>query len=272
VHLKADFHLHTREHEPWITYDTRSLIDRAASQGFRVLSITNHDVLTWSDDLAAYAASRRILLIPGVEATVEGKHVLVLNPDVPPDRLQTFADLRRLRGPDWLVVAAHPFYPSAFCLRDRLRREIDLFDAIEFSHFYTGTIDFNRRAAAVARERGVALVGNSDTHLARQFGTTYSRIRGEPTVPCVLSAIRRGRVQVVSQPLGLGEMFRIGAELLVGSVQDRTTDAIRSWVPPPGYSHLADARRGLAKFCRHFATRLTPAGTSSLRSQDVRRV
>jgi hypothetical protein len=110
--------------------------------------------------------------------------------------------------------------------------EIDVFDAIEFSHFYTETIDFNRRAATVARERGVALVGNSDTHLARQFGTTYSLIEGEPTVPCVLSAIRKGRVQVVSQPLALGEMIRIGAELVVGCLRDRTNDAIRSWVPP----------------------------------------
>lgn len=222
LHLKADFHLHTREHEPWIAYDTRNLIDRAASQGFQVLSITNHDVLTWSDDLAAYAASRRILLIPGVEATVEGKHVLVLNPNVPPDRLQTFADLRRLRGPDWLVIAAHPFYPTAFCLRDRLRREIDLFDAIEFSHFYRPRLDWNRRAVTLAREVGLPLVGTSDSHIAAQLGTTYSLIEAdELTVASVVAAVRKGRVSVVSRPLGVEQFIRISAELALADARHR---------------------------------------------------
>jgi predicted metal-dependent phosphoesterase TrpH len=230
--LKADLHLHTREAEPFIAFDSYRLIDRAAREGFQVLSITNHDTLTFSDSLAAYARQRGILLIPGAEATIEGRHVLLYNIDVHLSAIGTFARLRQFKGPDWLVIAAHPFFPAPVSLGKRLLDEIDVFDAIEFSHFYTETIDFNRRAATVARERGVALVGNSDTHLARQFGTTYSLIEGEPTVPCVLSAIRKGRVQVVSQPLALGEMIRIGAELVVGCLRDRTNDAIRSWVPP----------------------------------------
>ena len=222
MHFKADFHLHTREHEPWIVYDTRDLIDRAASQGFQVLSITNHDALTWRDDLAAYAASRGILLIPGVEATVEGKHVLVLNPDVPPERLPTLADLRRLRGPDWLVIAAHPFYPTAFCLGKRLVREIDLFDAIEFSHFYRPRLDWNRRAVTLAREVGLPLVGTSDSHIPRQFGTTYSLIEAdELTVASVVAAVRKGRVSVVSRPLGLGQFARIGVELALADTRHR---------------------------------------------------
>ena len=222
MHLKADLHLHTREREPWIAYDTRNLIDRAASQGFQVLSITNHDALTWRADLAAYAASRGILLIPGVEATVEGKHVLVLNPNVPPDRLQTFADLRRLRGPDWLVIAAHPFYPTAFCLGERLVREIDLFDAIEFSHFYRPRLDWNRKAVTLARAVGLPLVGTSDSHIPRQFGTTYSLIEAdEPTVASVVAAVRKGRVTVVSRPLGVRQFARIGVELALADTRRR---------------------------------------------------
>src|SRR3970040_1672931 len=109
--LKADLHLHTAEGEAFIAYDARSLIDRAAREGFEVLSITNHDVLTFDPDLAAYARDRGILLIPGVEATIEGKHVLLYNIDVPLDRIRTFADLRRLKGAEWLGLAATPFFP-----------------------------------------------------------------------------------------------------------------------------------------------------------------
>src|SRR2546428_536556 len=94
--LRADLHIHTNEAEPFIAYNARDVIARAAREGYRVLSITNHDTLTFSGELAAYARDHGIVLIPGVEATVEGRHVLVYNADVAVDKLQTFADLRRV--------------------------------------------------------------------------------------------------------------------------------------------------------------------------------
>ena len=119
--LKADLHLHTSEGEAFIAYDAGSLIDRAARAGFQVLSITNHNVVTFSQDLAAYARARGILLIPGVEATIEGRQVPLYNIDVPLERIRSFADLRRLKRPEWLVVAVHPFFPGTYCLGGRLR-------------------------------------------------------------------------------------------------------------------------------------------------------
>src|SRR5207248_4681487 len=65
---------------------------------------------------------------------------------------------------------SHPFFPASFSLGSRLLRELDLFDAIEFSHFYTRHLDFNRRAVALARETGLPLVGSSDSHLPHQLG------------------------------------------------------------------------------------------------------
>jgi hypothetical protein len=221
--LKADLHLHTREGERFIAYDARGLIDRAARAGFQVLSITNHDTLTFSEHLAAYARERGILLIPGVEATIEGRHVLLYNLDVPPHRIRTFDDLRRLKGPEWLVVAPHPFFPGPTSLRSRLLVEIDLFDAIEFCHFYTRRINFNLRAVRLARKVGLPLLGGSDSHLIGQLGTTYSLVKGEMRVPSVLAAVREGRAAVVSRPLTLREFARITLELFVGSLRERRT-------------------------------------------------
>ncbi len=248
--LKADLHLHTREGERWIAYGARELVDRAARDGYHVLSITNHNTVTYSAELAAYARERGILLIPGVEATIEGKHVLLYNLDVPAARIRTFADLRRLKGPGWLVLAAHPFFPYPICLRDRLLQEIDLFDAIEFSHFYTPRIDFNRRAIRFAREVGLPLVGTSDTHLPRQFGTTYSLLEGEPTVTSVLASIRKGQVRIVSRPLSLGLCARLMTEMIVRDCGKRARAAIppavllpsRVWHRSP---ERADRRLGI---------------------------
>ncbi len=227
MRLKADLHLHTSEGEAFIAYDARALIDRAAREGYQVLSITNHNVVTHDEALRAYAQDRGILLIPGVEATIEGKHVLLYNLDVPPSRIRTFSDLRTLRRPEWLVVAAHPFFPGPACLRGRLVEEIDLFDAVEFCHFYTRRIDFNRSAMRLAKEAGLPLIGNSDSHLPRQFGTTYSVIEAEPTMESVLRAIRKGAVEVVSRPLALREWAGIVTELFARACLDLAGQILR---------------------------------------------
>lgn len=229
--LKADLHIHTREVEPFITYGARDVIARAAREGYRVLSISNHDTITYSDELAAYARDHGIVLIPGVEATVEGRHVLVYNADVAADKLRTFADLRRYRTPDWLVVAPHPFFPASYCLRERLWQEIELFDAIEFSHFYTERLDFNRAAVKLAHAVGLPLIGASDSHLDEQFGTTFSLIEAAPSVDSVLFAIRKGRLGVVSRPLSLGRCASIAARQALADGREFVRTRLRSGSP-----------------------------------------
>src|SRR5437870_3759793 len=231
--LRADLHIHTNEAEPFIAYNARDVIARAAREGYRVLSITNHDTLTFSGELAAYARDHGIVLIPGVEATVEGRHVLVYNADVAVDKLQTFADLRRYRTPEWLVVAPHPFFPASYCLRERLWQEIELFDAIEFSHFYTPRLDFNRAAVKLARAVGLPLVGTSDSHFDEQFGTTFSLVNAEAGVESVLSAIKAGRVNVVSRPLSLTRCLSILARHKVGAGWERARTWLRPSPPSP---------------------------------------
>lgn len=231
--LKADLHLHTRQGEAFIAYDARTLIDRAARAGYQVLSITNHNTVTYSEALRAYAGERGILLIPGVERTIEGTHVLLYHVGVPLTCIQTFTDLRRHRGSVGLVVAAHPFFPGPTCLRGRLVKELDLFDALELCHFYTRRIDFNRRAVCLAREMSLPLLGSSDSHLPRQLGTTYSLIDAEPTADAVLRAIRKGLVEVVTTPLTLPQAAGIGVELVGRTALGRLTQLIRSGARAP---------------------------------------
>lgn len=216
--LKADLHLHTNEGpEEFVPWTPEELIDRAATAGFQVLSFTDHDMVTYSPGLARYARDRGILLIPGLEATVEGRHVLLYNFRCPPERLRNFSAIRSLRRPDNLVVAPHPFFPGPTSLRRRLSENLDLFDAIEYSHFYTEWINWNRKGMLVAQRNGLPLLGGSDAHLPRQLGTTYSLISSEPQVERVLDAIRTGRVRVVSRPLQPHALFAIALSLMGGA-------------------------------------------------------
>ncbi|MGE0453858.1 MAG: PHP-associated domain-containing protein [Vicinamibacteria bacterium] len=201
--LKADFHTHTREDpHDFIRHTAVELLHEAKRQGFDVLAITCHNKRVHTRELARRAADLGILLVPGVEAAIEGKHTLLL--DMPYARLgvRSFEDVRRLKRDGGMVVAPHPFFPAPKCLNGKLRENLDLFDAVEFSHLYTRSFDFNRKAVDYAERMGLPLVGNSDTHRLWQLGTTYTLIEAEAkTLEGVFAAVRAGRTRVVTAPL-----------------------------------------------------------------------
>lgn len=222
--LKVDLHLHTAE-DPLdhVRHTAKELISRAAGQGFDVLAITNHHAVTFTPDLFTYARDRGILLIPGVEITIRRRHVLVLNP--PRGRTITdFVSLSALRRPETLVIAPHPYFPGMYCLNGALLKHRELFDAIEYCHFYTPAINFNLRAVDVSKSYGIPLIGNSDTHFLFQLGMTYSLIDAEKTVESIFEAIRGNRIEVVSRPLSTREMGSIARRFLTMKLQGNGWD------------------------------------------------
>jgi predicted metal-dependent phosphoesterase TrpH len=201
--LKVELHAHTAD-DPIdrIPYSTRALIDRAAALGYGALAVTLHERQLDVRPLAAYAADRGIVLIPGVERSVDGRHVLLLNFDRGAEDVRTFDDLARLRARrPGLVVAPHPFFPTSTCLRGRLEAHAALFDAVEVNAMFTSTIDFNREAGRWAARHGKPLVGNGDVHRLSQLGSTYSLVDAPADAAAICAAIAAGRVQVVRRPL-----------------------------------------------------------------------
>jgi len=212
--LKADLHLHTAE-DPLdhVRYTAKELIAKAADDGFDVISITNHNRLTFNQDLASYARERGVLLIPGVEMTIQRRHVLVLNP--PPHKTcSDFFSLSKLCRLETLIVAPHPYFPGTYSLNGYLLKHLNLFDALEYCHFYSPRINFNQKALEVCRSLEFPLVGNSDAHFLSQLGTTYSLIYAEKNLESIFAAIRRNRVEVITRPLKTLEMGSIANRFL----------------------------------------------------------
>ena len=204
--LKADLHLHTAEDpNDRVSYTAKELISKAADQGFEVLAITNHQCLTFNQKLSAYARERGILLIPGMEINVRHRHVLFLNPPSG-KKVSDFSSLSALRRPDRLIMAPHPYFPNPRSLNGYLLKNLKLFDAIEYCHFYSSRINFNQKAVAVSKLHGMPLVGNSDTHFLPQLGTTYSLIYAEKEPEAIFEAIRQRRIEIVTRPLSHLEM------------------------------------------------------------------
>jgi predicted metal-dependent phosphoesterase TrpH len=207
--LKADLHLHTAE-DPLdcIRYTAQEFISKAADEGFDVISITNHHRMTFNQDLFSHAQARGILLIPGIEMTIQRRHVLVLNP--PPYKIcSDFFSLSKLRRPETLIIAPHPYFPGTYSLNGYLLKHLNLFDALEYCHFYSQMINFNLRAVEVSQAFGFPLVGNSDAHFLSQLGATYSLIYAEKNLEAVFAAIRQNKVKIISRPLKNLEMGSI---------------------------------------------------------------
>jgi predicted metal-dependent phosphoesterase TrpH len=209
--IKTELHAHTDgDLADRIAHSAEALIDRASALGYGALAITLHDRWTDPAPFRDYAAERGVVMLSGIERSIERKHVLVINGPQDAARLRTFADLRAYRAanPSSLVVAPHAFYPIPSALGAILDRHPDLFDALEVNAMRVTGIDFNRRARAWAAAHGKPLVGNSDLHILAQLGTTYSLVDAlAPTPDAICDAIKQGRVEVVSTPLN---WFRAG--------------------------------------------------------------
>ncbi len=214
--MKVDFHTHSAD-DPLdaIPYSTAQLVDHAAALGYGAIAITLHERQLDVTPLASYAADRGIVLIRGIEQTIEGRHVLLLNFSAATERVKTFAELARLKASEpGLVIAPHAFYPASTCLRGLLDRYADLFDAVEYNAMFTASLNFNARAVAWARAHGKPIVGNGDVHRLRQLGTTWSEVEARADADDICAAVAAGRVEYRATPLAWRQAAGIMMDLL----------------------------------------------------------
>lgn len=239
--LKVELHAHTADDpQDLVPHSTSELIDRAAALGYHAVAVTLHDRQLDLEPWRRQAEALGIVLIPGVERTIEGRHVLLLNFPAAAERVASFDELRALKQSfGGLVIAPHPFYPGPTCLGRTMDRHADLFDAVEFTWFYTArTRYFNDRAIGWARTHGRPVVANADVHRLHQLGTTYSLVDAAPTPEGICEAVRGGAVTLVTEPIGAAEAASYFASLTAASLRKRW----RALLPLP--SRPAGAEQG----------------------------
>ena len=93
--IKTDFHIHTNEDPThrWIKYSAKEIINIASKKGYGSIAITNHDSLYYNKDLEEYAKRKNIILFPGVERTIHGAHILIINATKDVYNIKNFTDL-----------------------------------------------------------------------------------------------------------------------------------------------------------------------------------
>jgi len=203
VRLKVELHTHTAD-DPVdsIPHTTRELIERAAALGYNAVAITLHDKQLDVEPFRGYASERNLVLIPGIERTIEGRHVLLINFSVRAESVDDFAQLAALKRQEpGIVVAPHPFFPLGKGMGPLLDTHPDIVDAVEVNAMYARGLDFNQRAIRWARRHKKPLVGNCDVHRLVQLGTSYSLVEAEANPHSICEAIRNGRVEVHTEAL-----------------------------------------------------------------------
>ena len=203
--LKVELHAHTaHDRTDRVAHSTRELVEHAMGLGYHALAVTLHDLQRDITGDAAWARERRFVLLRGVERTVEGKHVLLINfPAQGTAAVRRLEDIPRLKAahPHGLVVVPHAFYPIGSAMGTRLDAHAAWVDAIEINAMYTRYVNFNGRAVEWARAHRKPLVGNTDLHMLEQMGTTYTLVDASPDADAICDAIRQGRTDVRTAPL-----------------------------------------------------------------------
>lgn len=206
MQLKTNLHFHTAddpEDFKIINYTFYEGIDEAAKLGFEVIALTCHNKFINSTDYKKYAENKGIFLIAGIEKNIEKRHVLILNADLAAETVDTFEKLTeyKKRRPDIFVLAAHPYFPTSYSLREKLEMNIRLFDAIEYSWFYSKRINYNRRSELTAKKYNLPLIAASDTHDLNLMNTNYALIDAEEkNEAAIFKAIRENKFQNTTSP------------------------------------------------------------------------
>ncbi len=204
--IKADLHIHTSEEnlDRYIKYSLKDIINKASELKYNALALTLHDKVHLVNKIKKYAAKKGILLIQGVEAKIEGRHVLIYN--ITPKefkKIKTFNDLRILRKKNnkIFVIAPHPFYVKIISVGEKYFENKDLFDALEVHPNCTWFYNSNKKTRRVAAADGKPVIANSDLHFLSHFGKSYSivNVSGKLNEHNFFNAIKHNKVRVVNK-------------------------------------------------------------------------
>ena len=184
---RADLHVHT-----WASDGTDSVMDileHVEREGFLdVIAIADHERIDAALAGRRVAADRgmRVEVVIGEEITTRGGHLLGLFLE---DRVPSLRSLRwsieAIHDQGGLAIPAHPLVPihlcaQGFALRDLLASDDPAVRPDTIETFNPTALGRYRHGAVVrfAEEHGLAMMGNSDAHIASAVGSGWTSFPG----------------------------------------------------------------------------------------------
>ena len=207
--VRLDLHVHS-QYSPDSVLTVEGVASRLASLGFHGFALTDHNTVDGHAQLASLRGRfPDLVLVPGVEISTDEGHLLAYGISLaPPSRLPVAQTIEWVRDRGGVCVLAHPFRFSHGV--GRVVAEGACVTAIETVNGHNSP-GANRRAADVAKRRGLGATAGSDAHQPADLGRAFTEFpEGTKTVEAVLEAMRKGSMTATGRSLSVGD--RIGYE------------------------------------------------------------
>jgi hypothetical protein len=190
-----DLHVHTKySADSEIT--PKELVDQLHAHPFiKGVATTDHDTIRGYHEVSKLAkAYEDILIIPGIEVSVENGHMIILGiEECPtyPASIESVVDFAKEK--DGIIVIPHPYRNFGIGNRAEDIRA----DAIEVLN-PQATQEENRKAENLARRINLPCVAGSDAHSLQELWRAYTKIDAKQEIEDILKAIKNGRVKVAT--------------------------------------------------------------------------
>ena len=196
----ADLHMHTTASDGFAP--VHEVLDYIVeNRSLNVIAITDHDVIDASLWAYEHRAKYPFDVVPGVEVTSRGGHVLALWVTRPIPRYMSLKEtVAAIHEQGGLAILAHPFelfvHPRAswhYYKQPQALLDAGL-DAIEVHNSGAPTPFAGRFARRMGQQTQLPQVGNSDAHILTCIGCGITRFNGQ-TASELRHAIARGETQ-----------------------------------------------------------------------------
>ncbi|MEM2092938.1 MAG: CehA/McbA family metallohydrolase [Candidatus Bathyarchaeia archaeon] len=197
--LKIDLHVHTcYSYDALIT--PKDLFSYARLSGLDGVAVTDHNRI---DGAIKLARESSFLIIPGIEVSSKGGHIIGLNIQEPiPKGLGVDETIDRIHKAGGIAIACHP----GAILKSSLHKSVSKrFDAVEVIN--ASALPFKRtvkRAQEIGKRLGLPQVGGSDAHYGPEIGSAYTTVEAEPDPESIVRAIKRGSCWAVGTAIPFG--------------------------------------------------------------------
>lgn len=200
--LKGNLHTHTTRSDG--ARPPEEVIADYEDRGYDFLSISDHDVLV---DLAPYRKSTSMTLIPGVEVTANGPHILHVNAS---DRVAPLADRQQVL--DWIAAQTESFavlnHPNWYTPPPECHFPLEWMAGLKTYagiEIYNGVIE-RLPGVALATDRWDQLLsggcrvwgyGHDDAHIPADVGLGWNVVQSPGrSAADIVAALREGRFYV----------------------------------------------------------------------------
>ncbi|MGB9778801.1 MAG: PHP-associated domain-containing protein [Candidatus Bathyarchaeia archaeon] len=208
MQLKIDLHVHTS-----YSYDSvikpEEVVFYAKKRRLDGVAITDHDK---TECALKMAKETNFLIIPGIEISSLGGHVLALNiQELIPKGLSVDETVDRIHSLGGIAVACHPTSFFKGSLGERISSKFDAVEVINASAFpFQYSVKHSQK---IASRLGIARVAGSDAHYGPEIGCAYTIVNAESEVEEIVKSIING----LCQPFGkaIPVTTRLKRELLV---------------------------------------------------------